>query len=214
MEALSPRLQKRLISALMSQTPGWGADIRIIASSTMSLEQRVDEGKFSEELYGLLGTIHLRLPPLRARRDDIPFLLSTLMHKEAQRLGKAAPRPDSEALACLLAYGWPGNMNELKGLAFSLAAIESRVKFTPDDLPGSIRHAHGMNLADGQNLMPFLRSVKLPRDGIDLPGLMDTVERTLIEKALESGRGVKKEAARLLGLKRTTLIEKMKKKRI
>ena len=114
----------------------------------------------------------------------------------------------------MLAYIWPGNLDELRELAERLAHIENKKPITIADLPERIRLIQSPGGGAVGDLGPLLSSIELPEGGVMLPGLVSLLETTLITSALERADGVQKEAARLLGLKRTTLIEKMKKKGI
>lgn len=220
-DKLHPRLQRRLLHTLktgeverVGGTSVGRADVRVIASTTVDLEAAVYSGGFLKELYDTLGSIHLILPPLRSRRDDIPLLLNRFLDDLSRRLGRSAPRLDRPALQQLLDYHWPGNMEELRELSEGLSHFATTETITPADLPERIRLAGHERDEGNIDIVPLLSTISLPESGIMLSQLMENMERVLITKALDKAGGSQKEAAHLLGLKRTTLIEKIKKKAI
>jgi len=217
-DKLHPRLQKRLLHTLktgeverVGGTSAGRADVRVIASTTADLEAAVYSGGFLKELYDSLSSLHLRLPPLRSRRDDIPILLNQFIDGFSLKHGRGAPKLDRPALQQLLDYRWPGNLEEMKELSEGLSHFDAMAVITPADLPERIRlsgHDRDESIA---GLLELISSVSLPGSGIILQQLMEGMERALITKALDRAGGSQKEAAQLLGLKRTTLIEKIRK---
>jgi DNA-binding NtrC family response regulator len=189
-------------------------DVRVIAATNSDLARLVADGHFREDLFYRLNVIPVQLPALRERKEDIPLLVNHFLAKfEAERdagigNGKAAgdrlPRVtvSQEGMRRLMAYQWPGNVRQLEN------AIERAVAFTAgrsqidvDDLPGEVQQAKETAATS---------AVTLPEDGMDLDAFVAGIERELIERSLERTGGNKGQAARLLNLKRTTLVEKLK----
>jgi len=189
-------------------------DVRVIGATNSNLLQMVEDGEFREDLYYRLNVIPVELPPLRERKEDIPLLVQHFLDKlqeEAARppgdrmLGQPA-RPaltvSQEAMRRLMAFQWPGNVRQLENAierAVALSAGRSQIDVI--DLPADIQQAQETVLAS---------PVLLPEGGLDLDAFVTNIERELIERSLERTGGNKGQAARLLGLKRTTLVEKLK----
>ncbi|HEY2908271.1 MAG TPA: sigma-54 dependent transcriptional regulator [Vicinamibacterales bacterium] len=189
-------------------------DVRVIGATNSNLLQMVEDGEFREDLYYRLNVIPVDLPPLRERKEDIPLLVQHFLDKlreEATRpsgdrlLGQAA-RPaltvSQEAMRRLMAFQWPGNVRQLENAierAVALSAGRSQIDVI--DLPADIQQAQETVLSS---------PVLLPEGGLDLDAFVTNIERELIERSLERTGGNKGQAARLLGLKRTTLVEKLK----
>ena len=191
-------------------------DVRVIAATNSDLAKLVAEGQFREDLFYRLNVIPVQLPALRERKEDIPLLVQHFLAKfEAERDAAPAggnakgavdrlPRVtvSQEGMRRLMAYQWPGNVRQLEN------AIERAVAFTAgrsqidvDDLPTEVQQAQETAAAS---------SVTLPEDGMDLDAFVANIERELIQRSLERTGGNKGQAARLLNLKRTTLVEKLK----
>ena len=184
-------------------------DVRVIAATNSDLGRLVAAGQFREDLFYRLNVIPVQLPPLRERKDDIPLLVHHFLEKfEAARATRPGAKPSErltvsqEGMRLLMAYHWPGNVRQLEN------AIERAVAFTAGrsqidigDLPVEIQPAKEATLSS---------IVTLPEDGVDLAALVAKIEQELIQRSLERTRGNKGQAARLLKLKRTTLVEKLK----
>jgi DNA-binding NtrC family response regulator len=191
-------------------------DVRVIAATNSDLTKLVAEGQFREDLFYRLNVIPVQLPALRERKEDIPLLVQHFLAKfEAERdaapaAGNAKGAVDrlprvtvsQEGMRRLMAYQWPGNVRQLEN------AIERAVAFTAgrsqidvEDLPTEVQQAQETTAAS---------SVTLPEEGMDLEAFVANIERELIERSLERTGGNKGQAARLLNLKRTTLVEKLK----
>lgn len=174
-------------------------DVRVIAATNSSLSRMVAEGTFREDLYYRLNVIPIELPPLRDRRDDIPVLAKHF-------LGKFSPgaemRISQRAMRALMAYSWPGNVRQLENaLERAVALGAGRREIDSADLPPELQ-------ATSQTLPSA--SVELPEEGIDLPAYVAAIERELIRRALERHNNNRNKAAATLNLKRTTLVEKIK----
>lgn len=180
-------------------------DVRIVAATNADLLKMVKDGTFREDLYYRLNVIAVHLTPLRERPDDIPPLVLNFLQKFASRI----PTPDSqlpavsqEAMRRLMAHAWPGNVRQLENaIERALALIGARTQIEVTDLPPDLQ------TAAGDTAQP---SLDLPEAGIDLPSVVAKVEKDLIDLALARTGQNKGAAARLLGLKRTTLVEKLK----
>jgi DNA-binding NtrC family response regulator len=174
-------------------------DVRVIAATNSALSRMVSEGTFREDLYYRLNVIPLELPPLRERRDDIPVLAKHF-------LARFAPGGDVQisqsAMRALMAYAWPGNVRQLENaLERAVALGGGRREIDSADLPPELQPRSAA--------LPSA-FVELPDEGIDLARYLASVERDLIHRALERMKGNRNKAAALLHLKRTTLVEKLK----
>ncbi|MCC7196391.1 MAG: hypothetical protein IT356_12630, partial [Gemmatimonadaceae bacterium] len=158
-------------------------------------------GEFREDLFYRLNVIPVGLPPLRERKDDVPLLVQHFLDK-LRGDGRSPLAVSQEAMRALMAYGWPGNVRQLENaIERAVAFGAGRGQIDVDDLPPEIASARNEATAPG---------VFLPDDGLDLEALVTGIERDLIRRALERTGGNKGHAARLLNLKRTTLVEKIK----
>lgn len=214
-------LQVKLLRVLQAKefepvgsTRSQKVDVRIIAASNKNLDEQVATRDFREDLYYRLSVIPITIPPLRDRREDIPLLINHFQgqfNRDRRRLVKGFTR---EALEMLCNYDWPGNVRELENLVERMITMKESGFITVDDLPEKY-------LAP-RTVVPLPLSVpgsvpvdkELPPEGICLNSAVDDFENGLIMQALQRTGGNKKEAAALLNLKRTTLIEKLKKKNL
>ncbi|MGB4599233.1 MAG: sigma-54 dependent transcriptional regulator [Trichlorobacter sp.] len=201
-------LQSKLLRVLQEQevdrigsTKTVKLDVRVISATNADLEGQVRQGTFREDLFYRLNVIPLHLPPLRERREDILPLVNHFLDKFRHLMARPTISLNKAALDALERYHWPGNVRELENVVERLVALTEGDAITPEDLPAEIvdqgRGSRGLCL----DLSP---------QGIDMPDAIADLERKLIGKALELGGGVKAKAALLLGLNRTTLVEKMK----
>jgi transcriptional regulator with PAS, ATPase and Fis domain len=181
-------------------------DVRIIAATNQNLEQQVEEKKFREDLYYRLSVIPIYIPPLRERKDDIPLLLNSFREKFNREKKRNVTGFDAEVLVILCNFKWPGNVRELENFVERQIIIKGSGMIAIYDLPEKYKGEMPSSNPVG--------SMVLPHDGIDFNKIMEELENKLIEQALEKSGGNKKEAAALLCLKRTTLIEKLKKKKM
>jgi len=207
---MSVSLQAKLLRVLqerelerLGDTRTIKVDVRVIAATNADLQQLVGDGLFREDLYYRLNVIPIFLPPLRERREDIPLLVQHFVarlspHKKpAQKVTVT-----QEALRVMMAYAWPGNIRQLENaVERALALSRDRTQIDVQDLPPELRD----NSPAGQE-----PTVTLPADGLDLPLYIADVERQLIGQALDETGGNRQQAARRLGLKRTTLVEKVR----
>ena len=207
---MSPGLQAKLLRVLQErefERVGDGhtikVDVRVVAATHSDLHKMVAEGSFREDLYYRLNVIPVKLPPLRERRDDIPLLIQHFLQKlGAEQVPPRSVTVSQQAMRHLMAYDWPGNVRQLENVVErALTFSQGRNQIEMTDLGAEIQNAP----ADGD-----VADAWLPDEGIDLERYMEGVELTLIKRSLERTQGNKVQAARLLNLKRTTLIEKLK----
>ncbi len=165
-------------------------DVRIIAATNKEIEEAVKEKRFREDLFYRLNVIQIKLPPLRDRREDIQILANHFLKKYSQELSKNIVKISPEALQILLNYGYPGNVRELQNIIERAVALESGEDLT----------AH--NLSSYLSEQPLLKKgamdIEIPNEGIDLEKMVEDLERTLLLKALDKTKGIKKRAAELL----------------
>jgi transcriptional regulator with PAS, ATPase and Fis domain len=207
---MSPALQAKLLRVLQErefERVGDGhtikIDVRIIAATHSDLQKMVAEGTFREDLFYRLNVIPVTLPPLRDRREDIPLLVQHFLQKlGAEQDPPRAVTMSQEALRRLMGYSWPGNVRQLENVVErAMAFTQGRAQIDADDLGHEVQALPSS--ADGGDTW-------FPDEGIDLERYVEGVELTLIRRSLERTQGNKVQAARLLNLKRTTLIEKLK----
>jgi DNA-binding NtrC family response regulator len=180
-------------------------DVRIIAATHQNLEKLVEEKSFREDLFYRLSVIPIYIPPLRERREDIPLLIKNFTEKFNREKKRNVTGFDKDAMEMLCSFSWPGNVRELENLVERMVIIKGSGVITAQDLPEKYL---------GRKTKPVLESVPLPNNGICLASVVEEFENKLIRQALEKTGGNKKEAANLLNLKRTTFIEKLKKKKM
>jgi DNA-binding NtrC family response regulator len=208
---MSAALQSKLLRVLQSReferlgdSQTIKVDVRVIAATNSDLKRMVDEGAFREDLYYRLNVIPVHVPALRERRPDVPLLAQHFL----DRLTKVATPPrgrvtlTQDAQQALMAFAWPGNVRQLENvMERSLALSPGRPQLSAVDLPDEVRQARASLTAD---------ELLIPDDGLELDRLVSEFEHTLIRRALERTGGNKRQAADLLHVKRTTLIEKLK----
>ena len=173
-------------------------DVRIVAATNADLLKMVKEGTFREDLYYRLNVIHVQLAPLRERPEDIPLLVRRFIEK----FSKEPITVSQEAMRKLMSFQWPGNVRQLENaVERAIALLGSRKQIEVTDLPPDLQA-----IAE-EGAKP---SLELPERGVDLPALVAEIEKDMISRALVRTENNKGAAARLLGLKRTTLVEKLK----
>ncbi|MFQ5700985.1 MAG: sigma-54-dependent transcriptional regulator [Acidobacteriota bacterium] len=204
---MSPNLQVKLLRVLqerefnpLGSTKGVTVDVRIVAATNTDLHRMIEEGRFRKDLYYRLNVINIRLPPLRERRADIPLLAAHFASKYCAEMKQAPKSFSPEALRRMMAYAWPGNVRQLENAVERAVALSGgRTVLNVEDLPDDLDES-------GRFELPSLSS----DDGIALDVAVSDFEGRLLLQALESAGWVKTRAASLLRIKRTTLIEKMK----
>jgi two-component system, NtrC family, response regulator PilR len=193
---MSTHLQAKLLRVLEDRevrpvggTKPVRVEVRIIAATNRDLAQAMARGAFREDLFYRLNVISVALPSLRERREDIPLLTNHFLQKFTELAGAGTKMVSPEALACLEAYPWPGNIRELENVIERAMTLEPGPIIRPESLPDSLR----------QPRLPDAYHVEFPPEGIDLDRLMEQIERDLIRRALERVDGVQSRAAQLLG---------------
>jgi DNA-binding NtrC family response regulator len=189
-----------------------GADVRILAATLRDLTGAMQVGAFREDLFFRLNVITITLPPLRDRREDLPHLVAALLRERAASLGVAAvPACDPATLALFAAYRWPGNLRELRNVLEHALLFSQGAPITPDHLPDALRTP---SPAPAPELMPSLAAqiaaLALPTEGVALLDLVHLLEDRLIAHALARTDGNQSHAARLLGLTRDQLRQRLK----
>jgi DNA-binding NtrC family response regulator len=175
-------------------------DVRVVAATNVDLRRAVEEGRFREDLYYRLNVIAIPLPPLRHRKEDIPALVQHFVDKYARENVKAVEGITPEVMQTLLDYDWPGNVRELENVIERGVVLSTGPFIGKELVPEHVRSSPSFHIPQ----------VAVPPEGINLREVIAHFERRLIESTLEATGGVQKEAARLLGLKPTTLNEMIK----
>ncbi|RMH43406.1 MAG: sigma-54-dependent Fis family transcriptional regulator [Deltaproteobacteria bacterium] len=178
-------------------------DIRVVAATNKDLEQLVEEGKFRADLYYRLAVIPVHLPPLRERIDDIPALAEAFVARASARNGRNVTGLTADALDALRRHRWPGNIRELMHTIERAVLLRRSGKLTARDIPLKFARGTVPNIP--------VQSAAPIGDNLDLRAAIDALERRYIEEALQRTGGNRTEAASLLGLNRTTLVEKIRK---
>jgi two-component system response regulator PilR (NtrC family) len=180
-------------------------DVRVVAATNVDLRRAVEEGRFREDLYYRLNVIAIQLPPLRQRKEDVPALVQHFVDKYAQENGKAVEGVTPEAMQVLMDYDWPGNVRELENVIERGVVLATGPTIGKELVPEQVRSSPGLF---------HIPPVSVPPEGINLREVIAGFERRIIESTLDTTGGVQKDAARLLGLKPTTLNEMIKRHNI
>jgi DNA-binding NtrC family response regulator len=197
-------LQEQEVEPVGSNKP-MKLQVRVISATNLDLENRVKLGEFREDLFYRLNVIPLHLPPLRERKQDIMPLVLHFLEKQGRLMGRPNMTVNKQALEALELYSWPGNVRELENLVERMIALTDGTVITLDDVPAAIT---------AEKAFGDLTHLELSGDGIDLEATLSDLERKMIVQALGYANGIKARAASLLGLNRTTLVEKIKRLRI
>ncbi len=210
-------LQEREIQPIGS-TNNIKIDARIIAATNKNLEKLVEEKKFREDLYYRLNVVPITIPPLRERKEDIRPLTEYFFKQFVKKFDKQGELKgvSDEALWVLENYSWPGNIRELENTLERIVVLKDSGYILPYDLPSKLFQSdfeptNKPVMSDREYLNSM---IKLSDAGIDLKEVIEKLETDIILQALEKTGGVKDKAAKLLKMKRTTLIEKLKRKKI
>lgn len=209
---MSPNLQVKLLRVLQEQkfervggTRTLEIDVRIIAATNKNLINAVNRGNFRQDLYYRLNVIPIKVPPLRHRKSDIPLLIDFFFKRIDARKRNGISGFSSEAGEALVAYDWPGNVRELENMVERLSILANGDQVELQDIPESIK---------GKGAKIEVVEVTIPKNGIVFDQAVEEYEKKLILEALNETNWVKTKAAKLLNINRTTLIEKMKKKKL
>jgi DNA-binding NtrC family response regulator len=193
-------LQERQVERVGDSRP-MKFDIRIVAATNIDLRKLVKEGAFREDLFYRLNVVPITLPPLRARRDDMPFLAQHFLQKCCDANGLPVRPLSQEGLRALMRHSWPGNIREFENaIEHAVAMCGDQPAVTEAMLPEEVRRT-------GES--PVVSTVAIPDEGINFTSVVSQLERELILRCLEKTGGNKRQAARLLHLSRTTLIDKL-----
>jgi DNA-binding NtrC family response regulator len=185
-------------------------DVRVVAATNKDLEAEMGAGNFREDLYYRLAIIPVEMPALRNRPDDIPVLVTYFVDAINKRAEPPVTGMTRGCLDALCSYSWPGNIRELRAALERMVVLAESDLLSIEDLPRKIRSAVGLESSENvSNGGPML-----PEDGLKLSSAVDEFETALILQALERTGWNKNQAARLLNMNRTTLVEKLKKKKL
>lgn len=224
---LDPQLQVKILRAIQEkEIERVGAsqilkvDVRIVAATNRDLESEVAAGRFREDLYYRLNVVPIQIPPLRQRREDIMELAGHFLDHFCRKKKRDMLSISSQARELLLKYSWPGNVRELENFMERMSILCDSKTVTLEDLPDKIRNEcqeaapRDPEAAADHAIFkwPGLRDIQ--NLDLNLKDFLDAVEVTLLNEALDQSGGIKNKAAEILGIKRTTLIEKLKKKNL
>jgi sigma-54 specific flagellar transcriptional regulator A len=183
-------------------------DVRVVAATHRNLEAAIGDGRFREDLYYRLNVFPIQMPPLRERIADLPALIEQLGVRLEASLGRRVGFTPA-GLAALGRYAWPGNVRELANLLERLVILHPGARIGPELLPERYRAGTATGPAPEPGVVPAL-----PGEGVSLRDHLAQLEINMIREALARADGTIAEAARLLGLQRTTLVEKLRKYRL
>lgn len=175
--------------------------VRVISATNIDLEMKVNQAEFREDLYYRLNVIPLHLPPLRERQQDILPLAGYFLEKYCKLMGRSMMNINKQALEVLERYSWPGNVRELENLIERIIALTDGTVITSNDLPAGF-------LRDKRSSVGV--RIDLNEKGVDLVATLGEIEQTLITQALKLSGGNRAKASKLLGINRTTMVEKIK----
>lgn len=209
----SNKLQVKLLRLLQEQTfePVGGTktekvNVRIIAATHVDLEKAVEDGRFREDLYYRLNVIPISTSSLRQRKSDIPLLLHHFMEKSNETKKCSLTGFSKDVLKILFDYKWPGNIRELENLVERLAVLKRNGEIEVADLPEKYKNPQN------KSLTPDSHCALVPESGLDFNAVVEEYENALILSALQKTGWNRNQAAIILRLNRTTLVEKMKKR--
>lgn len=177
-------------------------NVRVISATNSNLDELVAKGSFREDLYYRLNVIPIPLPPLRERREDIPLLARHFLQKICQEMNRPQMNLTASAFEALENYEWPGNVREMENAIERSVALAEHTTIDRDNLPPKIAGKSGET--------HFVQAPEIPESGLDMQGVIQAMEGAMITRAMHKACGVKSRAAALLGIKRTTLVEKIK----
>jgi two-component system NtrC family response regulator len=206
---LSPALQSKLLRVLQEKeiervgsNQTIKIDVRVIAATNRNLEEAIRKGAFREDLYYRLNVVTLSLPPLRERKEDVPILIDHFLKKYSRENKKEVFSLTKEAKDLLLHYDYPGNVRELENIMERAVVLSRGETLTSQDLPLNLRESKSETAPEKS------------REGGSLPETLETLERQLIQSALERSGGIQTRAAEELGINERVLRYKMKKYKI
>jgi transcriptional regulator with PAS, ATPase and Fis domain len=198
------RVLQEMVFTPVGSTQSKEADFRLVAATNRKLEDGIADGTFREDLYFRLDVVRLIIPPLRERKMDIPLLAEYFLALYAPMHNSTVSRLTDGAKMLMQRYDWPGNVRELENLVQGILVLKAEGSIDEEDIQMRLRGrtAEPLEGATGR--------VTLPEDGLSLKETVEHLERDLIRQALKRSEGNKARAAGLLGMNRTTLVEKLK----
>lgn len=212
---MSPKLQVKILRVLQEhqfERIGGGktinVDIRVITASNKNLRQAMEQGRFREDLFYRLNVIPITVPPLRERAGDVPLLAEHFLQRFRATKNGDVRSINQEAMSKLMSYDWPGNIRELENIIERMIILAEDHILAHGDLPPRIAQV------ETKAECAASPEIKITDEGIDFNRLVSEFEDKLLIQALEKAGWVKNKAAKFLGINRTTLVEKLKKKKI
>jgi transcriptional regulator with GAF, ATPase, and Fis domain len=204
-------LQEKTLERVGSSDP-LHVDVRIITATHQNLPGLIKQGRFREDLYYRLNVFPIQVPPLRARAEDVPELVVHFMRQSALRCGKPPMAIDDEALAALKAFAWPGNIRQLENVIERAVVIAEGTMLTLHELPEEVHAADAPVVRESRRepARPLV-AVEAHSNGTSLRSERERFEREQLLQALRAAVGNKAEAARALGIARSTLVSRLKK---
>jgi len=198
-------LQERSFERVGGNTP-LHIDVRILAATNKDLKDEVDNGKFREDLYYRLNVIHIHMPPLRERVDDIPRLVTSFLEKNSKQLGKNNLEISPEALRLLVSLPWEGNVRELENTIERAAILCNNDRIEPEDVqPDSTDMTGNQEWSSGLDIKQFIP------ENLSLADVLNGIEEKLVRQALDEANSIQARAAEKLGITKSLLQYKMKK---
>lgn len=190
-------------------------DVRIIAATSADLERRVSDGSFRSDLFYRLNVVHLRVPALRDRVEDIRPLAEVLLARFCEGAGLPVKTIGNDVWDTLLTYRWPGNVRQLQNAMERAAALTGNApEIYLSDLPEEVREAASGGMLPDMHRVPRAIEATIPDQGLNFEAIVSQVERELLLRSLNQAGGNKMRAAKLLNMKRTTFVEKLKRLQI
>jgi len=183
-------------------------DIRLIAATNRNLEEMVTQKKFREDLYYRINVIPIHIPPLRMRKEDIPFLIKSYLDKFNEK-NKTNKYITPQAIDKLVAYPWPGNVRELINILERMVVLAESDRITETELPACLQEASPNNKSKEHDLCELLENIFYQK-GFNLKNILNWVEYVLLKKALQQGQTTRK-AAEILGVDQSTVVRKAQK---
>ena len=203
-------LQEKTFTAVGASKPV-KVDVRVISATNKDLRKEIEEGRFREDLFYRLNVVHMVMPPLRSRKEDIPSLGQYFLRKFAAAQGKEVEEISSGALSQLLGYSFPGNVRELENIIEHAVAITNKNILTEDDLPSHIKSTPIAEDAEiFEKTVPGGAELFFAK-GMSLDTELETHEKCILLGALKRSKGVQKRAAELLGINYRSLRHRLEK---
>jgi two-component system, NtrC family, response regulator len=206
---MSPALQVKLLRVLQEMefervggTRTIKVDVRVVAATNKDMKEEVEAGRFREDLYYRLNVVHLHIPPLRQRPEDIPMLAAHFLKKFAVENVRGEVRLSPAALKLLVRYAWPGNVRELENVMERAVILCGDNLITANDLPGELASGRAEPRVDIDHFIPLTKP---------LPEALEQIEEQMIRRALDASGQVQVRAAEMLGITKSLLQYKLKK---